>query len=49
MTELLSAELPPERIFTIYNGLDFSDDGKTYEGRPTCKLGIDAGGCVVAA
>lgn len=50
MTELLiSRGFPPERIFTIYNGLDFTEDSKQFDRRAyLAKLGIDADTCVVA-
>jgi len=50
MTELLvSRDFPPERIFTIYNGLDFTEDNKEFDRRAYLgRLGIDADKCVVA-
>jgi len=50
MTELLiSRGFPPERIFTIYNGLDFSGDEREFDRKAYLdELGIDADACVVA-
>lgn len=50
MTELLiSRNFPPERIFTIYNGLDFDGDNKDFDRKKyLARFGIDADTHVVA-